>query len=68
MVTHLAVQVERDGGNTVITSTLCGRKNKKAPDVTNSSTLEYRVDCEFCKAIMSNPKHWRHRKYIRRTA
>lgn len=64
MVVHLAVQIERDNGNTILTTTLCGRSNKRSEDGTNSSTLHYRVDCELCKAIMSNPNHWRNRKFL----
>lgn len=63
MKTHLAVSSDRADG-THITTTLCGRKNKRADDVTNASELTYLVDCLFCKAIMNDPEHWRNRKYL----
>lgn len=60
---HLAVSGKGAFGGT-ITTTLCGRMNKKSDDGMNSTGDRAVVDCAHCLRILEWPEHWRYRKYV----
>lgn len=60
---HLNYLIKRN--DTTITGTVCGLENKQSVDGTNSTSFHDEVTCKKCLKIMSDAKHWRHRKYIK---
>jgi hypothetical protein len=62
MKIHLAVTESR--GDTRWTGTLCGRESGKSQDGANAEPDKAKVSCRFCLKIMSDPHHWRHRRFM----
>jgi hypothetical protein len=53
------------GGSPVhVSRTLCGRVSGKSTDGNNAEPQDHFVDCKLCKAIMANPKHPLHRRFL----
>ena len=63
MVTHLNY-IRETAPDNFRTGTVCGLSNAQSKDGTNSASDHSEVTCKKCLAIMSNPRHWAHRKYI----
>jgi hypothetical protein len=61
--THLAVAWQ--GKHGWCTDTLCGRESGQTIEQ-NSETIATAVTCKVCKQIMDNPKHWKHRKHLKK--
>lgn len=62
MIVHRAAQITKD--DTTITTTLCGRSNRKSMLGFNSADNPEEVTCKLCQKIQSDPKHWRVKKYL----
>lgn len=64
LVTHLCVCTpNRFGGH--IYDTLCGLSGKTADGFRNGEPDMSEVTCKLCQRIAADPKHWRHRKYLK---
>ena len=64
IVTHKQIYKAGLHGGTVNT-TLCGRVSDALPDGMN---VGENVTCKLCLAIIADPKHWRHVRYLTRPA
>ena len=65
--THLAVQTKGFTKGSMLTTTLCGRSNKRedADGSPDCSTEDHAaVTCKHCLTILANKKNWRHRKFL----
>lgn len=64
MKVHLAYSRPGFTTDSIVTGHVCGREHS-GNDGDNNSTIEHsEVSCKLCLAVINNPKHWRHRKYI----
>jgi hypothetical protein len=65
MVKHLAYCLPNQyGGHNY--GTVCGLENRACKDDgRNTTDKPDEVTCKKCLAIINNPNHWRHKKYIK---
>jgi hypothetical protein len=67
MKVHLAFSVlNAFGGFT--SGHVCGREHSKNDCENNVTEDHAAVTCKMCLAVIADPKHWKHRKYLKETA
>lgn len=65
MKTHLNFMIPGITEGSTVTGTVCGREHSQSEDGTNSTDNPADVTCALCLKVIADPKHWRHRKYMR---
>lgn len=66
MKVHLAFSVRGFTPDSTITGHVCGREHRNNDCENNVTTDHAAVTCKLCLAVIADPTHWRHKKYVAR--